>query len=245
MRLHRFFVTPVAREGQTVRLEGAQARQIARVLRLTPGEHIITLDGSGVEWVTALVRVTPALVEGAIVAERRCPGEPRLRLTLVQALLKGDHFEWVLQKGTETGIAAFVPVVTRRTVVPLAAAAGKRGRWEAIVREAAEQSGRGLLPPIAPACPLVDALRAAPHPLIVLWEEERGAGLRAVLAQLGPITAATLVVGPEGGLTAEEAEAARAVGAITVGLGPRILRAETAGVIAAAAILYHYGDLGG
>lgn len=243
--MHRFFVSPQARSGGSIRLDGAQARQIARVLRLTPGEQIIALDGSGAEWLVTLTAVTPAAVEGEIVEERAAAGEPRLRLTLVQAVLKADHFEWVLQKGTEVGIAAFMPVVTRRGIVPLAPAASKHDRWRAIVLEAAEQSHRGIIPTLAPAQSLADALRSAPSPVFVLWEEEQATGLRAVLERFGFLEQATLVVGPEGGLTPQEADMARAQGAVTVSLGPRILRAETAGLVAAAAMLYHYGELGG
>ena len=97
----------------------AQARQIARVLRLTPGEQIIALDGSGAEWLVTLTAVAPAAIDGDIVRAQRAAGEPRLHLTLLQAVLKADHFTWVLQKGTETGITAFVPVITQRGIVPL------------------------------------------------------------------------------------------------------------------------------
>lgn len=243
--MHRFFVSPQARTEGRVRLEGAQARQIARVLRLTPGEQIAVLDGRGAEWLVMLTAVTPVLVEGNVIAERQAAGEPRLRLTLVQAILKADHFAWVLQKGTETGVTAFVPVATRRSIVPLAAAAGKHDRWASIVREAAEQSHRGVIPALAPVQSFADALKNAPEPVFLLWEEEQAFGLRAALERCGPLEQATIVVGPEGGLTGEEAASARALGAVTVSLGPRILRAETAGIVAAAAIMFHYGELGG
>jgi 16S rRNA (uracil1498-N3)-methyltransferase len=245
--MHRFFVAADAlAPGPAVALRGEVAHQMARVLRLRPGERVILFDGSGREWEARLTEVTPAAVRGEIEAERRNEAEPRLRLTLCQAALKGDHMDYVLQKGTEVGVAAFVPLLTERTV-----ARGidehKLTRWRRIVREAAEQSGRAVVPTVAAARSLPEAVRAlADRPALLLWEAERTTSLAEALRLAArPLTELAIIVGPEGGVTAREAGDAIAAGAAPVSLGPRILRAETAGIVAASALLFAAGDLGG
>lgn len=245
--MHRFFVAPATlAAAPAVALTGAVARQIARVLRLRPGERVVLFDGSGREWLVRLTAVTPDTATGVIEQERASDAEPRLRLTLYQAALKGDHMDYVLQKGTEVGIAAFVPLLTERTVVRSVDEL-KLTRWQRIVREAAEQSGRAIVPPVAPAVPLPAAwTRLTGAPVLLLWEAERMTGLGAALAALPrPLSSLALVVGPEGGLSEREVAAGVAAGARTVGLGPRLLRAETAGLVAASALLFVAGDLDG
>jgi 16S rRNA (uracil1498-N3)-methyltransferase len=245
--VHRFFVAADAlAERPAIALRGEVAHQIARVLRLRPGERIVVFDGSGREWIVRLTDVAPAAAAGEVEAERANSAEPRLRLTLYQAVLKGDNMDYVLQKGTEVGVAAFAPVVTERTIAR-SVDDRKLARWRRIVQEAAEQSGRAILPPVAPPLPLADACRRfATGPALALWEEERTIGLGEALGRLPrPWSSLALLVGPEGGLAAGEVEQARAAGALSVSLGPRVMRAETAGLVAAAAVLYAAGDLGG
>jgi 16S rRNA (uracil1498-N3)-methyltransferase len=245
--MHRFFVPAEALAGRpVVALRGEVAHQIARVLRLRTGERIVVFDGGGREWVVRLAEVTPTEAAGEIETERANTAEPRLRLTLFQAVLKGDQMDFVLQKGTEVGVAAFAPVVTERTIAQ-GADDRKLARWQRIVQEAAEQSGRAVLPPVTPPLSLDDACRRlALGSALTLWEEERATGLGEALGRLPrPLPPLALLVGPEGGLTAREVDQAVAAGAVSVSLGPRILRAETAGLIAASALFYAAGDLGG
>jgi 16S rRNA (uracil1498-N3)-methyltransferase len=245
--MHRFLVPPEALAGAAaVELTGAPAHQIARVLRLRAGETVVLFDGGGDEWRVRLTGVAPARVTGEVVERGPGGGEPRLRLTLYQALLKGDGMETVVRKGVEVGLAAIVPVVTARCVAREAPPA-RLTRWRRIAGEAAEQAGRALVPPVHPPVPLA-ALLADPTrpPLLVAWEGERGLGLAAALRRLSsPVPALGLLIGPEGGLTGEEAAGAAVAGATTVSLGPRVLRAETAGLVAASAVLFALGDLGG
>src|SRR5262249_1949055 len=163
----------------------------------------------------------PTRVEGAIERHQMGAGEPRLRLTLYQALLKGDHFDYVLQKGTEVGLAAIVPVVTERTIAR-ASDERKLTRWRRIVQEAAEQAGRPVRPPVRPALAWGAACQELrDRPALVLWEAEHAFGLGAALAGLPrPLTALALLVGPEGGLSDGEVAQARAAGLVTVTLGP-------------------------
>ena len=243
--MHRFFVPPRALAGDRVTLNGDQARQIAKVLRLHAGERIGVLDGQGQEYLVELTAVQAGSVQGRVESVVAAQTEPTVAITLMQSLLKAEKFEWVLQKGTELGIAAFTPVSTERSIVPLQAAAGKTERWSAIIREAAEQSHRGRLPELREPDSLAHALQRHDGPVLIPWEAEDRQGLRAALERLGQVDRLTLVIGPEGGFSSQEVAGAVSLGAVPVSLGPRILRAETAGLVAATAVLYHYHELGG
>ncbi len=242
--MHRFFVPPDAIREDQVILPDSAARQAREVLRLAPGALIAILDNSGAEYRVELTTVGREGVAGRLVERLDRSNEPSTHLVLYQSLLKADKFEWVLQKCTELGVARFVPVVSARTIASDVSRT-KRARWERILIEAAEQSGRTRIPELDPVTPLIEALEQAYKRggwALIPWEEERQIGLREVLKREGPIH---LFIGPEGGFTAEEIEAARGLGVISITLGPRILRAETAGLVAATAIFYDRGELGG
>lgn len=218
------------------------ARQIDRVLRLQRGESVIVLDGSGDEYEVRLDEVGRATT-GTIAGRCRNTAEPAVSLSLFAGMLKGAKLELVLQRCTEIGVSRFVPVESARAVRGEPGAA-RRQRFEAIVREAAEQCGRGRLPEIAAPVFLQEALAeaAAQGPIVFLWEGEATARLSDLrLTPEGGV--ASLFVGPEGGFSAEEAEAARRAGAHIVTLGRRILRAETAAIVGSALLLAGLGDL--
>jgi 16S rRNA (uracil1498-N3)-methyltransferase len=246
---HRFFVPPEWLIGGAVAIAGAQAHQIARVLRMRPGDRVVVLDDSGWEFEVQLLAVQHELVRGEVVSRRLASGEPHTRITLYQGMLKSDRFEFVLQKGTELGIVEFVPLVTTRTVALDRDAPGKKHpRWQAIVQEAAEQSRRGRKPMLRQAMPFAQACEEVSHCTelkLLPWEEESQTSLRSMLQTAAADTrgGVHLFVGPEGGFTRDEVEIARGYGLLPVTLGRRILRAETAGLVAAAAILYEWGDL--
>jgi 16S rRNA (uracil1498-N3)-methyltransferase len=159
-------------------------------------------------------------------------GEPRHRLTICQALLKGDGLEEIVRRGTEVGVARFRLIVSERCV-PRDVSARRLERLRTIVREAAEQSERGIVPRVDAPVPLGEAL--APD-AVLLFERHDGARL----GTLPPAT--TVVIGPEGGFAPAEVEAAQAAGATLAGLGPRILRSETVAPVVAALILSRTGD---
>lgn len=241
---HRFFVPRDWIRPPLVYLEGEIARQIKTVLRMQPGDEIVVLDNSGSEWRVALTEISGHAVNGEILAVQPGRGEPSLHLSLYQGTLKAQKFEWVLQKGTEIGISRFIPTICHRSILHAQDdLARKSSRWERIIREAAEQSGRGRLPLLEPAMTLAAALRDAAfyHPLLILaWEEAVGPALKDILSQ--PYAGIALFIGPEGGFTRSEAALAHEAGARLVKLGPRILRAETAGLAASSAILYAAGE---
>jgi 16S rRNA (uracil1498-N3)-methyltransferase len=163
-------------------------------------------------------------------------------ITLIQAVPRGDRMDLVLQKTTELGVARIVPVLTSRSVAR--PPADRARRWQTIAAEAARQSGRADVPSVGAPLPLAEALPlAAPCARrFALWEEERERPLRRALGDApGPTLA--LLVGPEGGLAPAEVEQARAAGFVTVGLGPRILRVETAAIVAVALVQAAAGAL--
>ncbi len=242
--MRRFFIPPQNLHSDPVPLPEETAHHLATVLRLSVGEELLLLDGDG--------RVCRCRIESlgrragsARVLECRQEAESAFPVRLLQGLPKGDKMDLVLQKGTELGVAAFAPVLAERSVPAPAADRGekRRQRWERIIREAAQQSRRPCLPRLSPLVPLSEALAGCGEELrLLLWEEE-SRPLAEVLPAALPRDAAVLV-GPEGGFSAAEVETARAAGFQPVGLGPRILRSETAGLAMAAVLQYLYGDLG-
>jgi len=267
--MHRFFVPPTVLTGQPVTLTGDQAHQIRRVLRLRLGERVTLLDGRGRACEAILVAYGDEDVKFQVVRHWAATGEPRTHITLFQAVLKGEHFAWALQKGTEVGVSRFVPTVCARNVVgDVEAIEQKRKRWERIIQEAAEQSGRARLPELAPTQLFTQAISSRPAPQapltgagtggdfpvprlereevgLILWEGECTMGLYDALACCNFAGGARIqvFVGPEGGFTNGEVQLAQRYGVCPVTLGPRTLRAETAGVVATALILYEAGEI--
>lgn len=240
---HRFFLPPELLKTSEILFPQETARQIARVLRLKPGARVIALDNNGQQAEIELTAVSADSVEGRVLGISAAAGEPRARLTLYLGLTQREKFEWMLQKCTEVGAAAFVPLVTQRSLVQDGREVErKRDRWEAILREAAEQCGRGRIPELRPAQTWTAALRsiAADYDLaLAAWEGEHALRLRDAVRALKnqPNPRLAVLIGPEGGLSEEEINTAYAAGVRAVSLGDRILRMETAAVVAAALAL--------
>jgi 16S rRNA (uracil1498-N3)-methyltransferase len=245
---HRFFVDPGQIGGRSIRFDADQSHQIARVLRLRPGDRVIVLDGRGRQHRVALREVTAPLVTGQIESAQEATGEPAARLTLYQSLLKRDKFEWVLQKGTEVGVAVFVPVITRRSLPRETddVSPERLARWNRIIKEAAEQAGRGLLPELRRPLGFEAALaETAALDVALLAHEGEGDGTIGGALRPGQGAAEVgLFIGPEGGFDPVEVDEARAAGLAIVTLGPRVLRTETAAVVAAALALNALGEMG-
>ena len=241
---HRFFVSAALLQNEAFVFGDAQAHQIRDVLRMRAGQEIIALDNLGNEYRVVLNEISRARVRGEIISQTIARGEPQTQIILYQALVKADKLEWVLQKCTEVGVSEFVPITTARA---LADHIGKQkfARWQQIVTEAAEQAGRGKIPALANIQTLQAALahaQARGGAKFILWENENARDLKRALQDISADTF-HLFVGPEGGFTAEEIATAEKFGAQSVTLGPRILRAETAGLVAASALLFARGDL--
>lgn len=245
----RFFISSDQIKDNSVILKGEDRHHLLNVLRQGPGDEITVLNGKGEEYLVRITGVTSDQVKGEIVGRLERQSEPRVKITLVQSLPKADKFEWILQKNTELGVSRFQPVFTERSNVKLdqAAQSRKLERWNKIIREAAEQSGRQIIPVLEPIRRWSEMLAAYSGVGLVLipWEGESGQSLKQVLErQPGIPESVAVLIGPEGGFSLKEVEEAREMGAIPVTLGPRILRTETAGLVVAAALLYHFGDLG-
>ncbi|MHB8873034.1 MAG: 16S rRNA (uracil(1498)-N(3))-methyltransferase [Myxococcaceae bacterium] len=232
---------------ETLRVDGERFHYLAHVLRLSPGEALEVFDGAGRAFAARVETVAEDMAVLSIGAA--LPGaRARRSITVVQGLPKADKLEWILQKGTELGAAAFAPVATARSVVKLAAerAAERQKRWARIVEEAARQCGRSDVPAVHPPRPLLEAVRALPPGtrVLVLDEEETRTRLTSAVAGLGELSPLALVIGPEGGLERGEVDALRALSAQPVTLGGRVLRTETASLAALAVLLHLDGELG-
>jgi len=218
---HRFFVPHVLASGATVALEGDELHH-ARVVRLRDGEEIEVFDGRGGAW-TAVARELPSVELVQPVAVDR---EPRVALHLAMAIINLEKFELVLQKATELGVRSIIPLVTARIEVRAERYRGKGERWQKIVFEAVKQSGRALVPVIEEPASFDDVVRRGGTK--ILFDAD------APPSELRPFDAATLFVGAEGGWSEDELRIANEHGCAFARLGPRRLRAETAGIVAVA-----------
>ena len=248
--MHRFFIPPdlLKADNTLMTLPEKLSHQVKDVLHLVVGEQLILLDNSGDEFLSSIVKSGRAGVEVELLERRRGKSESLTRIILCQGLLKSARFEWILEKGTELGVAVFSPVLCRRSTSGLEdAGPNKIQRWQRIIQEATEQCGRARMPELLPICTLLHAFTHMPSDALALipWEEEQGLSLRDALRNAiatrkevtEPFTI-VLFIGPEGGLLAEEIEQARSHNVQPVTLGPRILRAETAALASIANVMY-------
>ena len=231
-----------------VEIHGEVAHRIGRVLRLTAGAEIVLFDGSGMEWTVRLHSVARDHAAGRVLFSEKGRGEPTVRLTLYQGVMKGSKFDWTLQKGTELGVSCFVPMDCRRSVprIRRESQPARLARWRKIIVEAAEQSGRAVIPDVADPVTfqeVCDALERAPGLVVLPWEGESVKSLSAAVSEAPDSKEVALVIGPEGGLDPEEVDYARGKGLEPVSLGRRILRAETAGIAAVSTLMYALGEM--
>jgi 16S rRNA (uracil1498-N3)-methyltransferase len=240
-RVHRFFAPDLREAGELVTLSPDEGAHLTRVLRLRAGDRIVLVDGRGGAGTATIEAVHPDV--RARVGEPIAPApEPRVRVTLASAVLKGDGFDQVVRDAVMLGVSTIQPVVSTRTdVAPAAVARGRRtDRWQRIALASMKQCGRAVLPSIARPADL-PTLLAAEHEgaRLMLVEPQAGGADRVPLAALGAQAApgaATLLVGPEGGWTVEEVQAAKRAGWTLLGLGGRTLRAEAAPIVALAGL---------
>ena len=235
----RFFVPDLS--GDVLTLSGEDGRHAAKSLRCRVGEELELCDGRGAECLCAVAAVEGDTLTLRVVERRPSRGELPCRVSLYQALPKGDKLELIVQKAVELGAAEIVPVLTQRCVSrpDSRAVEKKRERLQKIALEAAKQSGRGMVPQVAPLLDFPAALAEMARSACPLFFYEGGGEPlgKALSARPGSIA---LMVGPEGGFDPAEAQAARDAGLRVCTLGPRILRCETAPLYALSAIGYVY-----
>lgn len=236
----RFFVPPAALRGDEVQLTDQElARQLARVLRLGPGDELLLLDGAGQACVVELTALGRATVAARVLRREAAGGEPPVAASVYLGLMRPERFEWALQKCVELGARRITPVLFARSLPADRADGRKLERWRRIAREAAEQACRGLLPEVAAPLPFAAACAEAAlaERAIILWEQE-APHLRSALRAAPRPASVAILSGPVGGITRDELTAAGEHGIMPASLGPRILRAETAPIAALAALMY-------
>ena len=246
--MRRVFVRPDAVGADRVRFDAAEAHHLRRVLRLRAGAVVEATDGTGRLYTVRLAGLDAEGAWGTIEARAEPDRESSpCAITLAQAILKGDRMSWLIQKVTELGVARVVPMETARVVArPATGGMARHTRWERIAREAMKQCGRVVVPTVAPPLAFAEVLREIPrHDAAWLFWEGGGQPLAVAAQETAAPARLLLLIGPEGGFTSEEVARAEAKGARLVSLGPRILRAESAGITAVALCQFLFGDLGG
>jgi 16S rRNA (uracil1498-N3)-methyltransferase len=243
MPLRRIFSDQRLRSGASVTLGGDAAAHVLRVLRLRTGDALVIFDGTGTDYDAEITGLGREEVSVRVGAGREVRSESPLAVTLFQAVCRGPRMDAVIQKSTELGVARIEPVLTERSVVRLdpEQAGRKREHWLRVAIAAAEQSGRARVPEVGEARRLEDVLPETTGLATRLLLDPRGASLSSPGRNSSPVG---LLVGPEGGLTEEESGMAADFGFTAVRLGPRILRTETAPVVAIALLQFLAGDLG-
>ena len=255
MRLTRCYVeTPLAL-GETLELPTSVASHLIRVLRLGAGAPIVLFNGDGSDYDAELLDVEKNRARAKITSVRALTTESPLHLVLIQAVARGEKMDFVLQKATELGVSAIVPVITERTEVRLdAERSDKRHQhWLGVIASACGQCGRARLPTLARSVSLATWLGQTPQ--VGLDDQPEQADQRVPVFYLDPDADATLaslrasvnrsacfVIGPEGGLGERDLAQLQAAGAVGLRLGPRVLRTETAGLALLAAMQALYGD---
>lgn len=240
----RFFIDADISMTSGVVIEGALGRHLSRSLRLRPGEAIVIVDGAGREHGVRLRSVVAGRVEGDVTWSREATGEPRLRITVIQALPR-ERMDDCIDVLVEAGAAEVRPVITERVVSrPSPDRIPQRlARWRAVATESAQLAGRGMVPQVHPPTTLVDALTGLAATTRVIACTFDGATSIADL-DVDPGPPLALCIGPEGGFGDHDHEVLRAAGAEGVHLGERVLRTRYAGAIACELILARSGDLG-
>jgi 16S rRNA (uracil1498-N3)-methyltransferase len=244
--IRRFFVPKGSLRARNVTLGPELAHRLGRVLRLRRGDHVILTEGGAREYEVQLTAISSHAATGVVVREQAGQAEPNVALTLYQSLIRANRFDLVLEKGTEIGVARFVPTVAARSLVQgNGEPSGARNeRWQRIIVEAAEQCGRGRVPQVDQPMPFEDAVRGARGTKLMPYEGDRTQALGSYLRGLRRRPeAVSLFIGPEGGFEDTEVALAREAGAVIVSLGPRIMRSETAGIVACALTLEALGEM--
>lgn len=238
-----FYITREDITAEKALITGEEAQHISRVLRMKKGDEVTLCDGEGNFYEAELEEFSEKCVTAKIISSRKAETEPETKITIFQGVPKNPKLETIVQKATEIGVVRIVPVDTVRAVAKLDKSA-KVDRLRKIAKEAAKQSKRGIIPYVNDAVSFKEAVKMATKADLALipYEEEREVSLKKALSGKKPETVAVMI-GPEGGFDKEEIRIAKENGIISVTLGKRILRTETAPLAVSAAILYELGEM--
>ena len=240
----RFFVAGTNILGGMAYMSGRDAEHV-QVLRMRPGEDMILCDGQGTDYKCRLVKADKEQVEAEVIEVVRCPAEPSVKVTVLCGLPKGDKTDYIIQKCVEAGAHEIMFFNSNRCVAKAGKIENKLERWQRIAEEAAKQSGRGIIPQVSWLGELAEAFDVAVKKDLALFMYETGEreALDKVLRDNAGISTAAIITGPEGGFAPFEAELAKIVGLHICSMGERILRCETAPVVALTAAMYATGNL--
>lgn len=244
MRLTRCHVELPLQPGSTITLPEHAANHLVRVLRLREGESCVLFNGDGHDYAARLASVTKREVSAEVLSATAVDNESPLRIVLLQGIARGEKMDLILQKATELGVAAIVPVNGERTEVRLdAERAQKRlAHWRSVVESACGQSGRARVPEVQPPASLEAAAAALPGDALRLLLDPQGEH-RLASMQLLDTNTVVVAIGPEGGWSPRDRQVLQAAAFSGLRLGPRVLRTETAGLAAIAALQARFGDL--
>ena len=246
MQRRRFYAAPDAIDGSQIELGRDETHHLTRVLRLAVGDDAFVFDGCGREYRCRILALDRHCAQLEIIEPLADAVESPVGLTLAQAIVKGEKFDFIVQKATELGVRRIVPLITRYADVKLndEKSTKRLARWQRIALEALKQSGRRQLVDLAPPMPVAALLESrAPNAALLIFSERGGDSITAALANVVDSQNVIACVGPEGGWSDGELEQFAAHGAQAVTLGPRILRTETAALVALALIQHARGDL--
>ena len=250
--MQRYFLKDDLFHEGHVMITDEEARHIQRVMRMEPGDSVICCSQQGACYVCNLSEFTEGYIKAEIKSQEERTVELPVKVTIAHGLPKGDKFELVIQKGTELGASSFIPFEAERSIVKWdpKKATKKIDRWNKIAKEAAEQSHRQALPEVGDVHSLTQLLKLFNKYSYVLAAYEEAAksdeksSFNKVLTQMKPEDTLLFITGPEGGFSDREINIMKQNGAIACGLGPRILRSETAPLYGLSAISYHFELLG-
>ncbi|MGC5328456.1 16S rRNA (uracil(1498)-N(3))-methyltransferase [Brevibacillus sp. SYSU BS000544] len=242
--MQRYFVEPHQMSDREVIITGDDVHHIVKVMRHSVGDSILVSNGEGRAALARLTLLNAGEVRADIVEERNEVRELPIRVTIGQGLPKADKLEWIIQKGTEMGAYAFQPFSSERTIVKLdEKKEGKKlERWQKIAKEAAEQAHRHILPKVLNPTSFKNLLASSESysTRLIAYEQETSVRLKDVCETIAPGDSLLVLIGPEGGFSADEVALAQAAGFVSVQLGPRILRTETASQYVLAALSFHF-----
>ena len=243
----RFFLPSKLIHDKRGTIAGQELEHLRRVLRLKPGDRITVFDDIGWEHEAVIRSLAAAQGEIEILSSSQAVRESTLQITLAAGLTKGDKFDFVVEKATELGAQTIVPFTSTYAVPKLdeRRIATRTERWRKIALSAAKQCGRTIVPEVLPLCTFQEVVKrpAEQGVKLLFWEKEIERSLAAVYESHRKASTVTVVIGPEGGFSAAEAELAQAHGFVLVRLGRRILRAETAALTTLSLVQYLWGDL--
>lgn len=243
----RFFVNPEQVQEDHIVIYGDDVKHISKVLRLKSGDKITICNRQGTDYECIIKTINKENIYAEILSHHLSETEPRVNITLFQALTKSDKMDFIIQKAVEVGIHKIVPMITERTVIKIEdekKQSTKLTRWQKISESAAKQSQRGIIPEVGPIITLQEAFNASEKMdlKVIAYEKENQNQLRNILTGFDGKTVG-IFIGPEGGFEESEINLAKQSGLIPITLGKRILRTETAGLFLVSIMMYEMGEV--